>query len=224
MHMQKEKKPETCFIFIGGKGPGSAQFTWKPDLILTADSGYELCRKLGYQSNVHIGDMDSITAAAYATIPRSTVVQVHHVDKDKTDTELCVEYAQSKGCSDITLIGGGGGRVDHLMGLLYLFYAANAPDRIITRNYQIEFIAERSTCELFLGAGKQLSVFSHPGTISRVHSHGLKWELDKLALSSAVRSISNRSTREAVYLKLLQGSIFVVWAHNNKIQRAQSVV
>lgn len=109
-----------CFIFSAGSFYGLRERPAPGDLVLAADAGYETCRRLGIVPDLLLGDFDSMEQPA-------DFPNVHRVpvEKDDTDTMLAVKTALEKGCKELYIYGGTGGkRLDHtlanLQALLYL--------------------------------------------------------------------------------------------------------
>ncbi len=106
-----------AFIYAGG-----AVFTDRidaapapADLTIAADAGWKTAQKLGVTPRLLVGDFDSL-----GTPPVSAGVEVVRVpaEKDDTDTQLAVRLALERGATDITLIAGLSGRVDHTLSTL----------------------------------------------------------------------------------------------------------
>ena len=106
-----------AFIYAGG-----AVFTDRidaapapADLTIAADAGWKTAQKLGVTPRLLVGDFDSLV-----TPPVSAGVEVVRVpaEKDDTDTQLAVRLALERGATDITLIAGLSGRVDHTLSTL----------------------------------------------------------------------------------------------------------
>ena len=68
--------------------------------------------------DVTAGDFDSL-----GYVPQGA--QVFPVEKDSTDGEIALQMLLSRGCRQIDIYGGGGGREDHLFGNLQLLVAAH---------------------------------------------------------------------------------------------------
>ena len=77
-------------------------------LILCADGGVKHCLKCGIVPDAIIGDMDS-----YNENVDEDILIKYPVEKDDTDTSLCIKYAIELGCKDIEIFGAIGGRFDH---------------------------------------------------------------------------------------------------------------
>ena len=111
----------TAVVVIGGLpiNKSVAKYLPKHDFVVAADSGLHSAIDLGLRVNLVIGDMDSVDHAVLAAAEANGVVvqRVPH-DKDATDTELALLSAVSQGARHIVLVTGGGGRLDHQLGVL----------------------------------------------------------------------------------------------------------
>jgi thiamine pyrophosphokinase len=103
--------------------------------VIAADSGLALAPILGCTVDLVVGDLDSVDpdqlAAARAA---GAEVERHPVDKDRTDLAIALDVAMSRSPDRITVVGGHGGRLDHLLANAALFAAsAYADTRIVAR-------------------------------------------------------------------------------------------
>ena len=101
-----------CFIF--GSAPIESynylkNMDFSDSLIICADGGIKHAEALGLTPDVWLGDGDSLCGDDVEVGERYTLP----VRKDNTDMDLAIELALEKGCKDITVIGGIGGRRDH---------------------------------------------------------------------------------------------------------------
>src|SRR5262245_7771279 len=111
-------------IVFAGSGvvaPGvRAQLPGGADVI-AADSGLGGAHGLGVRVDLLVGDLDSVDAAAVeAAEADGTTVQRHPPEKDATDLELAIDAAVARGARRVTVVDGGGERLDHLLGNLLL--------------------------------------------------------------------------------------------------------
>ena len=103
-----------CFIFAAGTFFGLRETPATGDLVIAADAGYLVCRKLGICPDLVLGDFDSMPVPEYD----GSVVRLP-VEKDDTDTMAAVRTALENGCKEIFIYGGTGGkRLDHTLANL----------------------------------------------------------------------------------------------------------
>ena len=189
----------SVLIITGGEGPKTAP-PFEYDEIIASDSGYDRAVRLGLKPSIILGDMDStsfrdeITASGAIVYPR---------DKDESDTELAIGRSEGR---MYDLLGGGGGRTDHLLAVLALFDRYPLPRFWFTG----EDVLVSCSGELVLSLEKDMDVSIIPATgrTSRVTSSGLRWELDDYVISHSSVSLSNRAASGIVTVKSI-GDVFV---------------
>ena len=109
-------------VVAGGESPRADGLLLVPlgAVVVAADGGLEHARALGLDVAVAVGDFDSASPEAVAAAAaEGTRVVRHPVDKDATDLELALDVAASS-ATEILVLSGGGGRLDHLLSALLL--------------------------------------------------------------------------------------------------------
>ena len=203
-------------VFTGGEGPEPqaigrllAGLETKA-LIVAADCGLRLAESAGLSPDWIIGDMDSLDSEnSLAQYPGERVVR-HAAAKDYTDTELALSLLWEKGCTDAWIIGGGGGRIDHLLGIRDLFERERFPRRWVTAAEDMHCI-EGGGLTASVEQGSLASVFPLGGGPWKAESRGLKWPLDSVRWERGLYSLSNESTGEQVSVSARQGRFLVVF-------------
>ena len=220
---------KNVFVFTGGISP-KPSLAYKflnnfgePDFIIAADSGLESLdlfnRKLkkNYIPDVICGDMDSIKnkklVLKYSALKKKKNSNLKNCDviefpvyKDFTDTELALMLAKKGRAVDskITLIGGSGGRIDHLIAVYDLFSSEIAPDFWLTENQVLTLLKQGKSVKI-LTDKKTSPVSVLRLTDSReggkIVSSGLEWKTD-LFRTSGVPSLSNEISQDYFDKKL----------------------
>ena len=175
------------------------------DRVYAADSGFDWCQSNDVYVNVLVGDMDSIKTENTQAVDR---VYRFPRAKDYTDTELAIHRARTDGATHITLIGGGGGRLDHVIALLYLFSRPTAPQTWITDSDYVEYVT--SVWNVELPVNTRISIFPVGQPCAKLSSNGLHWNLDGLNWNMGDIGISNYNDSRAVNITVHSGSIIVV--------------
>ena len=120
----KKKTSAAGMLLIGGEGPERRRvesLLLECELIVAADSGLDLADRLGLKPDVVVGDMDSLSDRRKLDDFSADKVHLFPCDKDETDTEIGLRYFCERGFERVFLVGGGEGRLDHLLGILALF-------------------------------------------------------------------------------------------------------
>jgi thiamine pyrophosphokinase len=198
-------------VITGGKGPEKRYVeSWLEEAaqVVSADSGFDRAYEWGVQPDYVVGDMDSLANREVLTsYPQDRIVQMPH-EKDYTDTEIGLQLLEEKGCHERVIMGGGGGRLDHLLGLLALFDRDPAPRAWITHREEVLLIDdyfERSGLH-----GQRLSFFPVGTRRCRMASCGLKWPLDPLEWVRGDVGISNEATDDRVSVTMREGALIMV--------------
>lgn len=174
-------------IFIGGEGPDRLDLPVENHFsrIIASDSGLDLALRLGFRPDLVVGDMDSVQAdiSGYETVVRPC-------DKDESDFELALGQC----CGDYVLIGGGGGRMDHLINI-YSCFSRLRPPRMWITSSDIIFFSMAFRASLVEGTLVSFYPYDLKGS-AVVTARGLVWELDGRVIDLGFFSLSNRSRGE----------------------------
>jgi len=91
-------------------------------MVVAADSGMAVLRKAGIVPDALVGDFDSLDASAVLDAQSAGVTVLRFpVEKDKTDTELALDFLHAQGFREARLLGAlGGPRLDHALSNIFL--------------------------------------------------------------------------------------------------------
>jgi thiamine pyrophosphokinase len=186
-------------VFTGGEAPEPAQSraivqearVQTEVLVCAADSGLFAAEACGEKPSWIIGDMDSLGPGGEGRLGAYSPSKIlrYPPDKDYTDTELAISLLYEKGCGRIWIIGGGGGRLDHLFAIRSLFEREQPPERWITPDTDIRCL--KSPGKLEAGRGSPISVFPLGEGPWKAASKGLKWPLTGLVWNRGFFGVSN---------------------------------
>jgi len=198
-------------VFTGGLGPKRKEveeYLDKAQVIVAADSGLLLAEEMGVEPDIILGDMDSIPDRSMLERHPHAEIRVYPTEKDDTDTELALKCLRSKGCTESILIGGGGGRLDHLLGIVSLFYRPDPPHRWFTHGEEVIYIP--ATLEIHGLKGRVVTFMPVSGEECRMKTEGLKWPLDALRWKPGDIGISNIILAEEARVTMLQGKLIMI--------------
>jgi thiamine pyrophosphokinase len=200
-------------LFTGGEGPEpeiSRRLAEGAALTAAADSGLSLAETAGLRPDWVLGDMDSLDdPRRLEHYPPDRVLRYPR-DKDYTDTELAFSFLAEKGCDDIWLIGGGGGRMDHLFAIRSLFERDPFPFRWITAGEDIYCLQGPGKLALSVRAGGPLSVFPLGNGPWDAESGGLKWPLEGLSWNRGFFGLSNEAETGDFFIRAAAGRFLVI--------------
>lgn len=201
----------TGIAVTGGMAPPKEEienYLKEADCIVAADSGLDTLLAYGFEPDYIVGDMDSLSERHILDRFASHQVKVFPEDKDYTDTELALMKLAEMGCKEICLIGGGGGRLDHLLAIYSLFHRKSAPDQWITHKEKI-FLVKENFC-INLKTDTLVSLFPVGEWPCLMESEGLKWSLNTLKWGVGDLGISNVAVDETVRINMKSGRLIMI--------------
>jgi thiamine pyrophosphokinase len=199
--------------FIGGRAPLPGlcrELCEGAAIVVAADSGLVAAEAAGVEPDWVVGDMDSLPDLARLEHYPPERVCRFPCDKDLLDTEIALNLLWDKGCTHNVLIGGGGGRLDHLLALRTLLDRPRCPQRWVTDTEDIRVTEAGGTVELSIPVGTRISVLAAAGGPWKASSNGLKWPLDQVRIDAGWVGISNTACEARVVVRAEQGRFLVM--------------
>ena len=197
-----------CVIFAArcDGDPRSAYVPRPGDRVLCADGGWHVAVAAGATPEAVVGDFDSSEA------PTDAPVERFPVEKDDTDTMLCVKKGLAMGLDDFLIVGGFGGRLDHtLANLQTLNYAARRGARAeMADGLSWATVIRDGALRVPRRPGK-LSVFALDTECRGVCVRGAKYEVEDAVLTSAFPlGMGNDFASEAAEVSVASGALLVM--------------
>jgi len=183
-------------------------------LVIGADSGVHHAHALGLTVDIAVGDFDSIDPEVLRSL-RGCEIRRHPVDKDATDLELALDSALESGADRAIVIGGYGGRFDHLIGNVFLI-AANRFERLHLRAVMgealVAVVHPGMELELTGEPGANLTVLAVHGAATGVDIEGLAWPLHDATLHpGSTLGLSNRFLTSEARIRVRTGTLLVLY-------------
>ncbi len=156
-------------------------------LYIAADRGLKFFAQHGLKPDVIVGDFDSGSpelAQRYAGDPQ-VEIRRFRPEKDFTDTELALDAAMERGCTEVVLLGATGTRLDHVFANLQLL--AQAAERGVL----VRILDPHNAVTLRRGPfimkkeeqwGKYISFFAFGGPVTGLTLKGFKYEVTDITL------------------------------------------
>jgi thiamine pyrophosphokinase len=198
-------------LFVGGAGPDPAAVAddlAEAGLVAAADAGLERALALSVVPDFVLGDFDSLADTALLERFSADRVVRFPTDKDETDAEIGLRLLAARGCDDVTIAGGGGGRLDHLLALALLFERDRPPRRWVTDREDVRLVEGEAYFDGWRGS--TVSVFPLGGGASELFSEGLRWPLGGLAFVRGWAGVSNVADDDRVRVGVGRGRLLVV--------------
>lgn len=210
-------------IFTGGIAPEPEKTvsyfknTGSPDFVIAADSGLETLEKysiffaineselnISFKPEFILGDMDSIKNVSLLQKYKETKKEKFPEDKDFSDTELALKKAydvlKEKGIprkqAVITLVGGDGGRIDHLIGILETFSSKEKPDVWLCSEQRVYSLEKKESIIIKnLVKKDNISIYNIGNQKNDFKAKGLEWP-ENTFRNTRMPSLSNRISSE----------------------------
>lgn len=182
-------------------------------VIVAADSGLDLARRLGIVPTLVVGDLDSVTDDALRWA-RGLGIEVRSFppDKDETDLDLALAAVVAAGVDRVIVLGGAGGRLDHLLGNIGAIGRLGGELPVEAWLGAEYFAVVTSSWSAELPAAAIVSVLPLGGPVV-VSEAGVRWPLDRHRLPlGSTQGISNEAvaTDGPVRITVHEGCALVV--------------
>ncbi|MBE0451299.1 MAG: thiamine diphosphokinase [Clostridia bacterium] len=186
-------------------------FEW----VIGVDGGISFLRELDISPSQLLGDFDSVSGLEeYLELWPDVVCDKFPSEKDETDAELAMDQMLEKGVDEVLIIGGFGGRLDHLMANVFLL------DRVKSiRAYMIDDI---NCLQIIKGPyettiwkdtlfGKYISIVPLDAHIEGVDLRGFKYPLSNAKIDfSETIGISNELMGDKGTVSLKSGKALLI--------------
>ena len=161
-----------------------------------------------------VGDMDSMSPSLAKKYSRILIKVEEQDDNDQTKAlhHIINNFPE---VGTVHILAATGRREDHTVGKLGLLmeYArslsgAEGPSIDMVSDYSTAF-AITDSCDLFLGKGRRISIFS-PDNSLKITSKGLEWQTSGVVFDNWWPATLNRTTEDVVSLKLSHKSVALI--------------
>jgi thiamine pyrophosphokinase len=204
---------KTVLVFAGGEMAAPSTPLPQPDFVIAADSGLDHAESLGLTVDLLVGDLDSVTDEALARARAGdTEIEQHPEDKDATDLELALGAAVRHGAGRIVVVGGGGGRMDHLLANAMLIASPAWAD--VDVEWLVDsarLLAIRHEASITGAVGDILTLLAVGEPADGVTTVGLEYQLtDDVLLASSTRGVSNVFTEPTATIRVRNGVVLAI--------------
>ena len=201
-----------AYIYVGGEIDVAA-ITERPregDMTVAADSGWNNAELLGIKPQVLLGDFDSI---GREKLPDAAEILQVPPEKDRTDTQLAVDLALSRGADDFFIIGGLSGRLDHTLSNLSVleYLGEKRAHAVITDGFNRARYLENTGALIARSEYTYLSLVAVSDTVKGVSVDGCKYPLKNAKLTRGCQwTVSNEITGNCALVEVRRGAVYLI--------------
>ncbi len=186
------------------------EYCARSDIVIAADAGFDYMKRIDLRPDVLVGDMDSIAPESLNDVNGIEVIRFP-CDKDRSDTEIAVELAMTRGADRIILLAGTGLRMDHFLANMSLL--ARHPGRVMMADDSSTAFSiggGHSKCTVKNCAGTIFSTISFGLSATNVVIRGAKWETTGIDLFPGSLGLSNIITSDSLIVSVGSGNLIVI--------------
>ena len=186
------------------------------DVILAADSGMDFLYRTKILPDIIVGDFDSVDPEVLEFFREHEEIDICALNpvKDDTDTEFAIRESIRRGAHEITIIGGTGTRLDHVLGNISLLGIGLEEDvrmELLDANNRIRMTDHSVVLKKKQQYGKYLSLLPYSEKVTGVTLRGVKYLLDNYTMGGFNSlGISNEIVDEEASIELKSGRLLVI--------------
>jgi len=192
----------------------------KFDKIIAVDGGAKFCYEYQIFPTFLVGDFDTLEPQILNWYKENTKTEIREFqpEKDATDTQIAVELAISLGSTQITILGGTGSRMDHVLGNIQTMYLAlqkGIKCQMLDPCNRIQLIQNDCKIRREEQYGDYFSLIPLTTEVSGVTLRGVKYPLDHhcfTVLGSAGFGVSNEIVEEQAEILISDGVLILIEA------------
>ena len=205
----------TVVVVTGGDPLGDEVVPTLPagSLVVAADSGVDHALALGLTVHTAVGDFDSVSDEGLrAVADAGGVIDRRPAAKDATDLELALETARALGARRIVVLGGHGGRLDHLLANALLLASPLLADvEVVAQMGPARVTVVRARADLTGRPGDLVTLLPAHGPAVGVSTDGLLYPLrDEDLPVGTTRGVSNELALDEASVRLRSGTLLAI--------------
>lgn len=186
------------------------------DMIMAADSGMDFLYRNHLTPDIIVGDFDSVDHDALDFFREDKRIEFCRLDpvKDDTDTEYAIRDALSRGITQLTILGGTGSRLDHVLGnisLLGIGLEENVEIELVDEHNRVRMINKPLSIRRDEQFGRFVSLIPYTGNVEHVTLTGFKYTLDDYTMGGFNSlGVSNEIKEEVARIEFSSGILLVI--------------
>ncbi len=186
------------------------------EIVIAADSGMEVLYRHHLTPDIIIGDFDSVSTEALSSFRQTERIEVVELDpvKNDTDTEYAIRDAIDRGATFLTILGGTGNRIDHVLanvGLLGIGIERGVEIELIDAHNRIRMTDRPMKLSKKEQFGRFVSILPYLDEATGVTLTGFKYGLSDYTMTGCNSlGISNEIVEDEAEISLRTGRLLVI--------------
>ncbi|MDD6173851.1 MAG: thiamine diphosphokinase [Elusimicrobiaceae bacterium] len=204
------KKINSILVIAGAKGENKnflKEEAKKYDFILALDSGADTALEAGFEPDLALGDLDSVSEEAKAKLGKEKLFKISR--QDNTDLEKGLSFCKVIKPQKVTIVCLSGGRLDFtLSNFLTLFnFIRNFEIEVKSDAWRIYPLRKSGIFEAVKGAKVSLIPLT---PIKDITLKGLKYGLKNDTLKVGQLAVSNTAVKEEISIDFKSGKLLLM--------------
>lgn len=188
------------------------------DCIIGVDNGLKFLYENGIRPTHIVGDFDTAKPELvdYYRKQKEIVIRTFDPVKDSTDTQIAIELALKLKSNSITILGGTGSRLDHVLGniqSMMLAQKAGADCELLDEHNRIRLLSENLVIRKSEQYGAFVSLIPLTTEVTGVDLIGFKYPLENYTFTSTGScglGVSNEIAAEEAEIRMQSGVFILV--------------
>ena len=183
------------------------------DLILCADAGLLVAQRLQLRADILVGDFDTL---GEPQVGKETECIRLPREKDMTDTQYAVDLALERGATELVIVGGLEGRLDHTLSLLAILEALwmrkerRVHALITSGKNRVRFIRDSGVL-LPRSQYRYFSIIAQDECVKGISLDGCKYPMKRGVLRRTRQwAISNEIEGNCALIEVRRGGVYVI--------------
>ncbi len=181
------------------------------DLTIAADAGWKNAKKTGVTPKILVGDFDSL---GEPQVPDGTELYRVPTEKNDTDLQLAVKIAIARGATEIVIVAGLGGRIDHTLSALAVaedLHGRKIRAVIVDGKNRLTYLANDSMLIVKDKNFQYLSIIAVSEKLRGVTIEGCKYPLKNATIERRNQfAVSNEITGNAALITVRRGAAYII--------------
>lgn len=175
-------------------------------LVVAADGGADKALALGVHVDAVIGDFDSVSDEARASLPSERFQPAPA--PDATDLQKAIAFCVERGCDSVDVVAAGGGRADHALANLSVLPLFRGRARVRIHDDLFEVSLVEGTVSIDAAPGTVVSLIAI-GVCRGVTTTGLRWDLEDYTLPFSPIGIHNEIATSPASVAVAEGDLLL---------------